>query len=772
VVTSLSDVNCTATGADLLVTAVVTVNPRPTAAVSGATTICNGGSTNITITFTGTGPWNYQLNGGAVQVANSSPVIVSVSPASTTTYEVTSLSDANCTATAADLLVTATVTVNPRPTASISGTATICAGSSTNLMINFTGTGPWNFQINGGATQTANSSPALVPVSPASTTNYSVTSLSDANCTALPADYSGLVTITVNARPIGLILGSNTICQGQSINIFLIVSGSGTISGTLSDGTSFSGSAPIIAVNVSPTVTTTYTLATLSDANCNALPANMAGSSTITVNARPTAAITSGTTSICNGQSATITISATGNGTISGLLSDGTAFSGTAPTITVNVSPTMNTVYTIASLSDANCSSINSGLTGSATVTVKARPTAMIVGSTTICNGSSATLNIVVTGTGPWSGTLSNGASFSGASSPILVNVSPAVTTTYTVATLSDANLCGTIAGDISGSAVVTVNNHSTPSSYNVSSCNTYSLPWGPIVSMSGNYSHTYTNNAGCDSVVTANVTINSNSTPTSFTVNSCTPYTLPWGGLASVSGSYNHTYTNIAGCDSVVTANVTIGCVTLNVKLFIEGYYTGGGMMDNYGAGGCLFVNGISPNPTDADTIYISAMNILAPFALVEKKAAILHTNGTATVNFGPSVAVGSGYYFRIQHRNALETWSAPTVLTSTITTYDFTVAKAKAYGSNQIDVGTPFGGPPVWAIYSGDISTAIFPYTIGVQDGLIDSQDYSDMENAISIYLQGYVYEDITGDGIVESLDYSIIENNISNVITSLHP
>ena len=45
----------------------------------------------------------------------------------------------------------------------------------------------------------------------------------------------------------------------------------------------------------------------------------------------------------------------TGSGVISGTLSDGTSFSGTAPTITVNVTPAMNTTYTVMTLTDANC---------------------------------------------------------------------------------------------------------------------------------------------------------------------------------------------------------------------------------------------------------------------------------------------------------------------------------------------------------------------------------------------------------------------------------
>lgn len=89
-------------------------------------------------------------------------------------------------------------------------------------------------------------------------------------------------------------------------------------------------------------------------------------------------------------------------------------------------------------------------------VAVLPRPTGELSGSTTICAGESAELSIAVTGNGPWSGTLSDGTQFSGAQSPILVTVTPATTTTYTLTTLNDEN-CTATPNDLSGSATVTI---------------------------------------------------------------------------------------------------------------------------------------------------------------------------------------------------------------------------------------------------------------------------------------------------------------------------
>jgi hypothetical protein len=199
-------------------------------------------------------------------------------------------------------------------------------------------------------------------------------------------------------------------------------------------------------------------------------------------------------------------------------------------------------------------------------------------------------------------------------------------------------------------------------------------------------------------------------------------------------------------------------GLVSLNLKLFLEGYYqpgiASGGLMDNGGSGGLLKVLGYSANVSDVDTVYVSVMNSIT-YALVEKKAGILKTNGSLSVTFSASVLAGTSYFIKVNHRNALETWSSAAVLLTSL--YDFTSLQNKAYGNNMVQTYDAIG----WAFYSGDISNA-GTGAVGVQDGVMESQDYSDMENAIAISLTGYVYEDITGDGVVESSDYSIMQNN----------
>ena len=75
------------------------------------------------------------------------------------------------------------------------------------------------------------------------------------------------------------------------------------------------------------------------------------------------------------------------------------------------------------------------------------------------------------------------------------------------------------------------------------------------------------TNVAGCDSVVTLNLTINTLSAGIA-TITTCDSYTWIDGITYTASNTTaTHTLTNVAGCDSVVTLNLTINTVDTTVQ-------------------------------------------------------------------------------------------------------------------------------------------------------------------------------------------------------------
>jgi hypothetical protein len=92
-------------------------------------------------------------------------------------------------------------------------------------------------------------------------------------------------------------------------------------------------------------------------------------------------------------------------------------------------------------------------------------------------------------------------------------------------------------------------------SSASICSGDVYSLPWGSQVTTPGTYRDTLRTLAGCDSLIrTINLGVKTSVTQSSV-VSLCSgqSYTLPWGGTVNVSGIYKDTLHYQSGCDSLI---------------------------------------------------------------------------------------------------------------------------------------------------------------------------------------------------------------------------
>jgi hypothetical protein len=87
--------------------------------------------------------------------------------------------------------------------------------------------------------------------------------------------------------------------------------------------------------------------------------------------------------------------------------------------------------------------------------------TASISGNTTIPSGGTAKVYIAFTGSAPWTFTLSDGNTITTSNNPYIHNVSPAMSTTYTLTSVIGS--CG--AGTVSGSGIVTIGSCTTSTS-------------------------------------------------------------------------------------------------------------------------------------------------------------------------------------------------------------------------------------------------------------------------------------------------------------------
>ena len=210
-----------------------------------------------------------------------------------------------------------------------------------------------------------------------------------------------------------------------------------------------------------------------------------------------------------------------------------------------------------------------------------------------------------------------------------------------------------------------------------------------------------------------------------------------------------------VTGNDNGSNITVNVCTFTFNIKLLIQGFYVGSGLMRAT----------IDPvlYPSVCDTVKIEQHNATSPFALVESSTKTIDLNGNGQFVFSNS-SLGSSFYLVIKHRNAIETWSAAPVLMTSGGSYDFSTALNKAYGNNEITLATG-----IVAVWSGDINNGSVG---GNKDGLVNTSDFNELQTSVVQFISSYNYHDLTGDRIVESADYSLIENNVKQNVVLLRP
>jgi Concanavalin A-like lectin/glucanases superfamily len=440
---------CAETEVELIIK-IVSCTSGVSGTISGSNAILQGESTDLTITFSGIGPWTYKLSGTSTDVTTSvSPVTITVTPFTNTTYTLTSVSGGGgaCGISNGSAIITVTCPI----LATITGTSSIFSGQTTDLTVTFSGIGPWTYRLSGTTTDiTTSTSPVTIPVTPGISTTYSITSVS--NNSGICGISSGSAIVTVNCPNVATISGTNSIISGQSTDLTLSFSGTGPwtyrLSGTNVDVTT--NTSPVV-ISVTPIASTNYTITSVTHSGgfCGISTTN----AFVTVNC-PLVATVSGTTTIYKGQSTDINLAFTGTGPwtyrLSGTNTDVTT--STSPVV-ISVNPTVSTTYSITTVTHNNGFCAQS--TGNAAITVICPVTATISGDNTINLGQSTNLQIDFTEAGPWSYKINGiNTTFNTSSNPTIIPIAPTASTTYTLNSVS--NSCGN--GLVSGSANIVVN--------------------------------------------------------------------------------------------------------------------------------------------------------------------------------------------------------------------------------------------------------------------------------------------------------------------------
>ncbi len=352
----------------------VTANPLPNITISGDTSYCQGGNTMLQANGADNYMWSTGSSDASIQAynagtytvtgtnANGCSNIAAVSVIENPIYNI-SVAESLCqadsydfcgqtlttggvyshtllTTSGCDSVISLTLTVNPLPTATISGETSFCEGQSTTL----TATGGVSYLWNDGTT-TQNHTVSDVGT-------YSVT-VTDANgCTGTASQ-----TVTMKTLPTITISGDTTFCEGRNATL------------TALGGASFVWSNGLTNASISVYTSGSYSVTGTGDNGCS----NMAVA-VVTVNPMPTISI-SGNTSFCQGSSTILTAS----GADSYIWNNGT----TAPSVTIDAFGIYNVTGTTAA-----------GCTGSASVmvTVSSNPTITITGDTELCPGETTML--------------------------------------------------------------------------------------------------------------------------------------------------------------------------------------------------------------------------------------------------------------------------------------------------------------------------------------------------------------------------------------------
>ncbi len=328
-------------------TAIVTVNPLPKV-INGLSAVCVGSTITLTDSVPG-GNW-ISGNTSIATVVSTSGVVTGVSAG---TVLITYNLGSGCS-------ITKSITVNPLP-ASISGTLTVCETQGTTTASDATSGGVWSTAD--ASIATIDGSSGTIGGVAAGTTSISYT-LTATGC-AVGA------TVTVNPLP-AAISGPGAVCE--SLTITLTDGGSGSWASSNTSVATIASSGTLTGISAG-TTTITYTLPTscyiTRDITVNPLPANITG-----------------TTTVCEGLTTTLSDTTTG----------GTWSSGSTTTATIN---STGTVTGVTAGTATITYQLTTGCLKTTNVTVNPLPAA-ITGATDVCLGATANLSETTAG-GTWS---------------------------------------------------------------------------------------------------------------------------------------------------------------------------------------------------------------------------------------------------------------------------------------------------------------------------------------------------------------------------------
>ncbi len=398
------------------------------------------------------------------------------------------------------------------PTASMVGSTEVCEGNSTDLTITLTGAAPWTITINGTQVSVIES-PYTYTVTPGVTTDYSLTEVTDDNgCTSPVTDVE---TVTVNTSP--EVQNITETCNGSGTaytvsfeitggdpSCYTVEPATGTLTGNIFTSDPIDGglgySFEVYDCNGCPSVIVDKPLV---DCNCISEAGDMTADD-INVCGDEIAAVNYEGGETLDDDDALCFILHSGN-------AQAPIASNTTPDFSFDPNTmTIGTQYFICPVvgndDGSGCVDLNDpclSIGGCALVRFRVIPTATLTTGDVICEGETGSLTVEFTGSGPWTFEYQDAAgtvnSLNAANSPFSFNVTPGVTTDYSLVSMV-GRFCD---GTVSGGATVSVN-QAPEASVTSLDCNSTSTAYTVTVEITGGDPASY-------SVIPANGSLSGN---------------------------------------------------------------------------------------------------------------------------------------------------------------------------------------------------------------------------------------------------------------------
>lgn len=195
----------------------VVVNPLPDVSLTSSVpdnTICDG--TEVTFTAAGTDAYEFYLNGISVQGPSANNIYITDSLVHMDEVYVLGTDGNSCQALSNSIITI----VNELPTATIAGSADICDGNQTSLILSMTGKMPFEVVYTDGSSEFTLKNLAyegILNVKPSVSTTYSLVSVKDANgCYQDIADQSAVVNVGYAVAQFSIV-GENTACSPHTV---------------------------------------------------------------------------------------------------------------------------------------------------------------------------------------------------------------------------------------------------------------------------------------------------------------------------------------------------------------------------------------------------------------------------------------------------------------------------------------------------------------------------------------------------------------------------